>query len=139
MKIEAILLGSTPCRTSVHMTKPLQTAVDLMRADATDAVVVTDHCATEGEAVFGLLTRQDVDDALAAHGAAALRMPIGKVAKGRFVVCDKGSLLADVISMMERNAAPHTLVMDREQLVGLLAGPDIVAFAHAPAEMSKAH
>lgn len=130
MRLEAVLHYSGPCHASADIKKTLQVAVDLMRAEATDAILVTDHCATEGQAVFGLLTREHVIDAIATYGMAAFAMPVFKFAKGRLVVCDKGELLSDVVALMKQRSAFHALVMDREQAIGLVAVSDILFFNH---------
>ncbi len=69
MKIETILTQIAPSRVSMHMEKPLRAALKLMETEGVEVLVVTDHCATEGEAVLGLLIRSDAEEAVAARGA----------------------------------------------------------------------
>ena len=133
MIVEAMLHHRGPRIVSVPMNKSLQGTVALMRAEQVDAVVVFDRCATEGEAVLGLLTRQDIIDALADHGIAAFTMPVAKLIKGPFVICDIGEDLPSLISTMRERAAHHALVMDREQAIGLIDVSDILFFGQPAA------
>ncbi|MCF3946782.1 CBS domain-containing protein [Acidiphilium sp. AL] len=138
MIVETMLRHRGPRIVSLSMDKTLQAAVTLMRAEQVDAVVVIDRCATEGEAVLGVLTRQDVTDAVADHGAAAFAMPVAKLIKGRLVVCDIGEELPTLIEMMRERAAQHALVMDREQAIGLIDVSDILFFGQGTAASGDA-
>ncbi len=129
MNVEAILSHLGVRLVSASMAVSLQKAVELMRAENVDVLLVTDDCATEGRAVFGLLTTETVVDAVAAHGIGAYAMPISRFSGGRLVVCDFRDELTAVISMMERQSVRHVLAMDREQAVGLMSIADILPFA----------
>lgn len=133
MRVEAMLRHRGARLVSVPMGESLRSTVALMRSEQVDAVVVTDRCATEGEAVLGLLTRGDVIDALADHGLAAFAMPVAKLAGGRLVMCDVGETVPGLIATMRERGAGHALVMDREQAVGLIDVSDILFFWQAMA------
>lgn len=135
MKIETVLTQIAPCRVSMHMEKPLRAALKLMEREDVEVLVVTDHCATEGEAVLGLLVRSDVEKAVAAQGAAVLDSTVSRFISGRFVVCDKAEYLHDAMQMIERHAASHMLVMDRESMVGLVAHRQVRGFVRPAAEV----
>jgi signal-transduction protein with cAMP-binding, CBS, and nucleotidyltransferase domain len=136
MKIETVLTQIVPCRVSMHMEKPLRAALKLMEAEGVEVLVVTDHCATEGEAVLGLLARSDAEAAVAAQGVAILDSMVSRFVSSRFVVCDKGEYLHDAMKMIERCAASHILVMDRETMVGLVAHRQVQGFARLAAEVN---
>lgn len=129
MKIKSVLGQLGQRLISISMTQPLHVAIQLMDAERVDAVLVTDHCATEGLAVLGLLTRKDADGAIKLHGRNAFAMPISRLTAARFVVCDQGEPLTIVISLIESRSADHVLVMDREQTVSLINAPDILRFS----------
>ncbi len=136
MKIETVLPQIAPCRVSMRMEKPLRAALKLMETEGVEALVVTDHCATEGEAVLGLLARSDAEEAVAAQGAAALDSTVSRFVSSRFVVCDKGEHLHDAMKMIERRAVSHMLIMDRETMVGLVAHRQVQDFIRPVAEVN---
>jgi predicted transcriptional regulator len=136
MKLETVLTQIAPCRVSMHMEKPLRAALKLMQTEGVECLVVTDHCATEGEAVLGLLARSDAEEALVAQGAAVLDSTVARFVSGRFVVCDKGEHLHDAIEMIERRAASHMLFMGRETMVGLVAHRQVRGFIQPVAEVN---
>ena len=136
MRIETVLTQIAPCRVSMHMEKPLRAALKLMQTEGVECLVVTDHCATEGEAVLGLLARSDAEEAVIAQGAAVLDLTVSRFVSSRFVVCDKGEYLHDAMEMIERRAASHMLIMDRETMVGLVAHRQVQGFVRPVAELN---
>lgn len=128
MTVETVLRLRGARIISVGMDRSLQAAVALMREEDVDALVVIDRCATEGDSVLGLLTRQDVTDAVADHGMDAFALPVGRLIKGRLVMCDVAEELPELISAMRERSAQYALVMDREQAIGLIGASDILFF-----------
>ncbi|MBU6419791.1 MAG: CBS domain-containing protein [Proteobacteria bacterium] len=120
MKIEAILAQIPVRRVCMNMEMPLRAAMKLMEKEKVEALVVTDHCATEGEAVLGLLALEDAKAAVAARGPSILDARISRFVSDRYVVCDKGEMLPDAVKMIEGRAASHMLVMDRDAMIGLV-------------------
>jgi CBS domain-containing protein len=130
MSLKAMLHSRAPRVVTVPMTNSLQATITLMRTQRLDAVAVIDRCATEGEAVLGLLTRQAVFDALADHGIAALGMQVADLVGSGLVLCDIDEALPALIARMREQAAHHALVMDREQAIGVIDVSDILFFSH---------
>lgn len=126
MIVEALLRQRDRRVVTVSMNKTLKAAATLMRSENVDAVVITDYCATEGEAVFGVLTRQDITKALADHGLEAFDRPVSKLRTTSLVYCDVKQPVPKLISMMQERAARHAVVMDRDSLVGLIDASDIL-------------
>ena len=131
MTVEVLLSQRDRRVVTVPMNKTLKATVTLMRSENVDAVVITDICATEGEAVFGVLTRQDVIDALADYGLAAFAKPVSKLKTGNLVYCDVKLPVSRLIAMMQERAARYAVVMDHDSLVGLVNVSDILFSGYA--------
>lgn len=125
MILEGVLLDRPARRVAVRMDQTLGQALARMQTEQVDAVIVTDHCATEGVAVLGVCSRSDADDAVGKHGAAAFAMPVGQFALRRLAVCDVKDRLREVANELEARSVEHVLVMDCEQTLGLLDASDV--------------
>jgi signal-transduction protein with cAMP-binding, CBS, and nucleotidyltransferase domain len=127
MNIEALLRQRERQVVRVPMNKTLKATDLLMRSKNVDAVVVTDFCATEGEAVLGVVTRQDVDDAMANQDTASFSRPIAKLKTDKLVYCDVKEPLPDLAGMMLKRAAHFAVVMDHHSVVGLIDASEILS------------
>jgi CBS domain-containing protein len=137
MIVEALLHHHHRRVVTVPMDKTLKATVALMRSQNVDAVVIMDFCATEGEAVFGVLTRQDVINAVADHGLEAFAMPVSKLRTSSPVYCDVKQGLSQLVGMMRERSARHAIVMDRDCVAGLIDASDILFSGHS--ENAAAH
>ena len=137
MNVESVLRTVGSRMVSAPMTAALRVAVERMRAEKVEAVLATDHCATEGVSVLGLVTQADVDAALRRRGKAALVEPISRSMRSRLVVCDKNESLEAAIALMRSRAARHDLVMDREQAVGIISADELASFSSSESAIAE--
>ena len=135
--VEALLRQRPRQVVTVPMDKTLQATVTLMRQKDVDAVVIVDFCATEGEGVWGVLSRQNVIDALADRGLAAFTAPIGSLKTSGPAYCEVKQSLDELVNAMRQRGARHAVVMDRDMVVGVIDACEILLSRH-PAESLSA-
>ena len=129
--IEGLLRQRARRVVTVRRDKTLQATVALMRQEDVDAVVIADFCATEGEGVWGVLTRQNVIEAVADRGLAAFAAPVGSLKTGGSVYCDVGHPIDDLVDRMRQRAARHAVVMDHDSVIGVIEASEILFSRHA--------
>lgn len=136
MIIEGVLAERGARLVTVRMEQPLGRALARMEAEAVDAVIVTDHCATEGMAVLGICSQSDVEAAVSKHGSETLEMSVATFAVGHVLVCDAKDRISDVIAELEARSIGHVIVMDREQALAVLSASDLRLHAQPSADSS---
>jgi CBS domain-containing protein len=127
MTVEALLHQRERRLVTVPINKTLKATDALMRSQDVDAVVITDFCATEGEAVLGVVTRQDVADALTGQGITKASKSIAKLKTNSLVYCDVKEPLPDLIGMMRKHSAHYAVVMDHHSVVGLIGASEVLS------------
>lgn len=104
----------------VDRREPLSAAIRTMREHDIRHVPVMD-----GSHVFGVLSRQDVQEACLEHGARSETMPIGEVCRREaLLVVSPLAPITEVAGQMVARNATSALVMDQNVLVGIFTSID---------------
>jgi len=116
---------------TVRLRETVATAVKLMERENIAALVVKDVSRTEGNIVVGVFTERDVARALAAHGPAALDMPIADLIKRPLAQCKEHDTLDVVLRLMDQHQVRMLPVMEEHTLIGVISISDIIRDAVA--------
>lgn len=123
---------------TVRQRETLAMAVALMKRENVSALVIKDVCRTEGNVVLGIFSERDVARALAAHGAAALGMPVAGVLDRPLASCTLGDTLDQVLHLMDEHQVRLLPVLDGHTLVGVVSISDVIRhLAHPPTESAS--
>ncbi len=74
----------------------------------------------------GIFTERDFAKAVAAHGASALSMPIGKLMSAPIISCRPSDSIESAMALMTRKNIRHLPVMSDGMLVGMISIRDLV-------------
>jgi len=111
---------------TVRLRETLATAVTLMKRENVSALVVKDVCRTEGNVVVGIFSERDVARALAAHGAAALGMPVSSSLGRPLVHCALRDTVDHVLRLMDEHQVRLLPVLEDHALVGVISISDVI-------------
>lgn len=95
------------------------------------AVVVVD----QKEAVTGIFSERDLVSAVAAHGAQALKRPVGDYMTRNIFTCTPADTERQLMGLMTERRIRHIPVMDKGRLAGLVSIGDVVKYRIAETEM----
>ena len=105
--------------------RPTATVLDTVRTlteKRIGAVIVEDDHLRPA----GIFTERDFAKAVAAHGASALTMPIGKLMSAPIISCRTSDSIERAMAVMTRAKIRHLPVMDGGALVGIVSIGDLV-------------
>jgi CBS domain-containing protein len=74
----------------------------------------------------GTVSERNCCHAVAEHGAAAASMPVADIMNRELATCSVSDLLPTVMAIMTDRRTRHVLVMDGEELAGLISIGDLV-------------
>ncbi len=74
----------------------------------------------------GIFTERDFAEGVAAHGAAALNMPIGKLMSAPIISCRPSDSIEGAMAVMTRKNIRHLPVMSDGVLMGIVSIRDLV-------------
>jgi CBS domain-containing protein len=121
MTVAAILTSKGPEVVSARPDQTLEAAAKLMSERRIGAVLVR-----EGDEVVGILSERDIVRAVAAHGAAALGMPIASAMTREVVFGQPADTVGKVLALMTERRIRHLPVKDGGRLIGLVSIGDVV-------------
>jgi CBS domain-containing protein len=111
--------------TDVHTIEPttnLASAANLLAERKIGALVVTGP----DRRVVGIVSERDIVQELAAHGAAALDLPLTEVMTRNVMTCSASDTISSVMERMTEGKFRHLPVVEQGRLAGLVSIGDVV-------------
>ncbi len=127
MKVQDIMRKKGTRIVMIRMNEPVEMAVRLLRRENIGALVVKDVVRTEGNTAVGVFSERDVLQAIAEHGAAALKLPVSKLMSTKIISCSPDDDIDHVFDLMDRHHIRHVPVFEGGTLIGVISIRDILA------------
>lgn len=121
MSIERILRGKGRDVATAKGTHSLEEVSKLLAEWRVGALPVMD-----GQTLAGIVSERDVVRALAAHGAAALSLPVSSVMTRAVRTITRQTLVEEAMAIMTQGRFRHLPVIEDDQLVGIISIGDVV-------------
>jgi CBS domain-containing protein len=102
-------------------------AARLLRRENIGALVVKDVVRTEGNTAVGMFSERDVLQAIADHGAAALKIPVSKLMSTKIISCSPDDEIEHVFDLMDSHHIRHIPVFERGTVIGVVSIRDVLA------------
>jgi CBS domain-containing protein len=131
MTVKAILSKKGTDVLTIEPTKNLATASKLLAEHAIGALVVTGP----DRRIVGIVSERDIVQELAAHGPAALELPLTDVMTRRVMTCSLSDTISSVMERMTQGKFRHLPVIEQGRLAGIVSIGDVVK--HRLQEMEK--
>lgn len=109
----------------MRLDETVATALRLLLAEGSGALVVKDACSARGDTLVGVLSEREVVRGLAERGAGVLEQPVTVLMRRDPVCCQPGDPLHRVLRLMDEHAVRHVPVLDGTTLVGIVDGRDL--------------
>lgn len=129
MRIEAALRAKAHRVVAVRMTDTVLTAARRLRTENVGLLVVKDTCATEGDAILGVLPERTILQAIVDHGMRALKLPVSRLMSPTVVCCDLHDGVEHAFNLMRRHRVGHLPVLHDGSLVGVVSMGDLVSLS----------
>lgn len=126
MRVEDILRRKGTRIGTVRINETIETALRLMKAENTGALVVKDVVRTEGNTVVGVLSERDVVRGLTERGPSVLGEPVTALMSRHPICCQLGDSVRHVLQLMDEHTIRHVPVLDGGSLVGLVSIRDLI-------------
>lgn len=137
MRIEAALGDRRGRVVTVRTSDSVMNAARRLRSDNVGVLIVKDICATEGDAVLGVLSERDVVQAIVDHGAAAFTMPVSDLMTRAVIFCQSDDSVDDALAKMNRHHIRHLPVLQDGALIGVVSIRDVLAMKAAEGTARK--
>ncbi|MGE3145443.1 MAG: CBS domain-containing protein [Pseudorhodoplanes sp.] len=124
MIVSAILSDKGRQVFTISPTATLGNAVKTMAEKRIGALVVTGA----GDRLTGIVSERDIVRMLAAHGAAALDMPLNEAMTRKVATCDEAETISSLMERMTAGKFRHMPVVESGVLVGMISIGDVVKF-----------
>jgi CBS domain-containing protein len=122
MTVKAILSKKGTDVLTIEPTKNLATAAKLLAEHAIGALVVTGP----DRRIVGIVSERDIVQELAAHGPAALELPLTDVMTRRVMTCSLSDTISSVMERMTQGKFRHLPVLEDGKLIGIISIGDVV-------------
>lgn len=122
MNVKTILSKKGSDVLTVEPTKNVAAAARLLSEHAIGALVVTGA----DRRIVGIVSERDIVQELAAHGAAALELPLTDVMTRRVVTCSPSDTVSSVMERMTQGKFRHLPVLEQGRLAGIVSIGDVV-------------
>ncbi|MDQ2104636.1 CBS domain-containing protein [Azospirillum isscasi] len=126
MRVEDILRRKGTRIGTVRINETVETALRLLKAENTGALVVKDVCRTEGNTVVGVISERDIVRGLTDRGPGILALPVTAVMSNHPVCCAPGDSVRRVLQLMDEHTVRHIPVLDGASLVGVVSVRDLI-------------
>ncbi len=126
MKVEDILRKKGTRIGMVRINETVATALRLMKAENTGALVVKDVCRTEGNTVVGVISERDVVRALVDRGPGILEQAVSALMTRDPYCCSPSDTVRHVLSLMDEHGIRHVPVLEGATLVGVVSVRDLI-------------
>jgi len=124
MTVKAILSKKGTDVLTIEPTKNLATAAKLLAEHAIGALVVTGP----DRRIVGIVSERDIVQELAAHGPAALELPLTDVMTRRVMTCSLSDTISSVMERMTQGKFRHLPVLEQGRLAGIVSIGDVVKY-----------
>lgn len=124
MIVNAILSDKGRQVFTILPTATVSAAIKVMAEKRIGSLVVTGA----GERVVGIVSERDVVRMFAAHGAAALDMPLTDAMTRKVVTCTGSDTIGDLMEQMTAGKFRHVPVVEDGRLAGMISIGDVVKF-----------
>lgn len=131
MTVKAILAAKGGEVVTIEPSMNLAAAANVLADRRIGALVVTGA----DRRVVGILSERDIVQALAAHGAAALEMPLSAVMTRRVMTCTPSDTISSLMERMTEGKFRHLPVVEQGKLAGIVSIGDVVK--HRLEEMER--
>lgn len=131
MKVRTILASKGVAVETIGPEANVNAAIRRMIERGIGSLVVCDR----GGQVLGVLDERDVIRAMAAHGRAFLGLSVTAVMKRAVVTCTPDHDVKQVMSMMTHQRVRHVIVVDGDDLDGIISIGDVVKHRIDAAEL----
>src|SRR5205823_7656572 len=121
--------GSTVA--TIDPTTNVAAAAKILAERRIGALVVT---GAEGR-VIGIVSERDIVQALAAHGSAALDLPLTEVMTRKVATCSHSDTISSIMGWMTEGKFRHVPVVEQGRLAGIVSIGDVVK--HRLEEMER--
>ena len=122
MTVKAILSKKGTDVLTIEPTTKLADATRLLAEHAIGALVVTGA----DRRIVGIVSERDIVQELAAHGPAALDLPLTDVMTRRVSTCGMGDTVSSVMERMTQGKFRHLPVVEQGRLAGIVSIGDVV-------------
>ena len=122
MTVKTILSAKGGNVTTIEPSADLAAATKLLAEKRIGALLIT---GAEGR-VVGILSERDIVRTLAAHGAAALQLPLSEVMTRKVVTCTESETVSVIMERMTAGKFRHVPVVEQERLIGVISIGDVV-------------
>lgn len=129
MRIEAALRARHPRIVTIRMTDSVLLAARRLRAENVHLLVVKDTCATEGDAVLGVITERHILQAIVDHGIAAMKMPVTALMSRHVICCAPHDTVEHALALMHANDVRHLPVLQDGALIAVVSLRDLLALS----------
>jgi len=131
MTVKAILSVKGTDVFTIEPTANLAGAASLLAERKVGALVVTGP----DRRVIGIVSERDIVQELAAHGTAALQLPLTDIMTRNVTTCGIGDTISSVMERMTNGKFRHLPVVEQGRLAGLVSIGDVVK--HRLKEMER--
>lgn len=122
MTVKAILAAKGGEVVTIEPTTNLAAATKLLAERGIGAVVVTGP----DRRVVGIVSERDIVHALAAHGTAALALPLTEVMTRKVMTCSVSDTISSLMERMTQGKFRHLPVIEQGRLAGIVSIGDVV-------------
>jgi CBS domain-containing protein len=122
MTVKAILAAKGSEVSTIDPTANLATAAKLLAELRIGALVVTGP----DRRVIGIVSERDIVKKLAAHGSAALELPLTEVMTRNFINCSAADTISSIMDQMTQGRSRHLPVIEQGKLIGIVSIGDVV-------------
>ncbi|MCW2236875.1 CBS domain-containing protein [Azospirillum canadense] len=126
MRVEDILRRKGTRIGTVRINETIETALRLLKAENTGALVVKDVCRTEGNTVVGVISERDIVRGLTDRGPVVLTQPVTALMSRNPVCCGPKDSVRRVLQLMDEHTIRHVPVLEGASLVGVVSVRDII-------------
>jgi CBS domain-containing protein len=122
MIVNTILSSKGSNVVTIEPTATLADACQLLTKHRIGAVLVTGA----GSQIAGIVSERDIVRAMAAHGAAALDLPLAEIMTRKVVTCSRGDTIAGLMVQMTEGKFRHLPVVEDGKVLGIISIGDVV-------------
>lgn len=124
-------------RKRVATITPKQTALEAakkMKKEDVGSLVVM-----EGKKVVGIVTREDINDKIAAKNILASKLNVKQIMNAPVIFCSPEDDISDISQTMSEYGYERLPVIERGRLVGIISTREVVKVAPAAIEIFRQH
>lgn len=122
MIVNTVLSSKGSNVVTIEPTATLADACQLLTKHRIGAVLVTGA----GSQIAGIVSERDIVRAMAAHGAAALDLPLTEIMTRKVVTCSRGDTISGLMVQMTEGKFRHLPVVEDGKVLGIISIGDVV-------------